>query len=51
MFNAKGFWDSLFALLDDLQQRGVIRGEYHQYIEEAKSLEELQRLIQEKAAV
>ncbi|MCR5077185.1 MAG: TIGR00730 family Rossman fold protein [Prevotella sp.] len=32
LYNMKGFWDSLIALLDDLQQRGMIRGDYHDII-------------------
>ena len=29
----KGFWNSLIALLDDLQKRNMIRGNYHDFIE------------------
>jgi uncharacterized protein (TIGR00730 family) len=47
LYNMKGFWDSLIALLDDLQARGVIRGDYHDMITAASTLEELQRLIGE----
>ena len=33
LYNMKGFWNSLIALLDDLQQRNMIRGDYHNFIE------------------
>ena len=40
--NVKGFWDSLIALLNDHQQKGMIRGEYHDYIE-IKSIDDFNR--------
>ena len=45
LYNMKGFWDSLIALLDDLQAKGMIRGEWRQHIKTADSLEEISRLI------
>ena len=33
LYNIKGFWNSLIALLDDLQKRNMIRGNYHDFIE------------------
>ena len=39
LYNINGFWDSLIACLDDLQARGMIRGDYHKYIKVADSLE------------
>ena len=41
----KGFWDTLISLLDDLQAKGMIRGDWRQYIKIANSLEELAGLI------
>lgn len=41
LYNMNGFWDSLIALLDDLTGKGMIRGDYHDYIDVADSLEEL----------
>ena len=41
LYNMKGFWDSLIALLDDLQAKGVVRGRWQDYIKEAKSLDEI----------
>ena len=44
LYNMKGFWDQLIALMDDLQARGMIRGEWHQYIKVASSLEDIKTL-------
>ena len=33
LYNMKGFWNSLIALLDNLQQHNMIRGDYHNFIE------------------
>lgn len=41
LYNINGFWNSLVSLLDDLQQRGMIRGDYSRHIRVADSLEEL----------
>ena len=41
----KGFWNHLVALLDDLQAKGMIRGDWHQYIKTADSLEEISQMI------
>lgn len=46
LYNIKGFWDSLVALLDDLTAKGVIRGDYHQQIKVAHSLEEIQQFVE-----
>ena len=45
LYNMKGFWNELIALLDDLQAKGMIRGNWRQYIKTADSLEEISRLI------
>ena len=45
LYNMKGFWDSLIALLDDLQVKGMIRGDWRQYIKTADSIEEISRLL------
>ena len=45
LYNMKGFWNSTIALLDDMQEKGMIRGDWHDYIEVANSSEELQKLI------
>jgi len=45
MMDMKGFWNELIALLDDLQQKGMIRGNWRQYIKPADSLKEISRLL------
>ena len=35
LLNAGGFWDSLVALLDDLQRKGMVRGEWRSIIKVA----------------
>ena len=39
LYNMKGFWDSLIQLLDDLKQKGMIRGDWRDYIKTADSIE------------
>lgn len=41
LFNMGGFWNSLIACLDDLQQRGVIRSQWTDHIRVASSFDEL----------
>lgn len=45
LYNITGFWNALISLLDDLQQRGMVRGEWHDYIKVANSLDELATLV------
>ena len=45
LYNMKGFWDSLIALLNDLQSKGMIRGDWQQYIKKADSIEEISHII------
>ena len=45
LYNLKGFWNPFIQVLDDLQQKGFIRGDYHDSIEIASSLEDIQRII------
>lgn len=44
LYNMKGFWNSLIALMDDLEQKGMIRGDWRNMIAVANNLEELKRL-------
>jgi hypothetical protein len=46
LYNMKGFWDGLVALLDDLQSKGVVRGDWQDYIKTAESLDEIARFIE-----
>ena len=45
LWNMKGFWNSLIACMDDLQQKGVIRGDWRNGIKVANSLEEVISLL------
>ena len=45
LYNMKGFWDSLIAMLDDLLAKGMVRGDWRQYIKTADSIEEISRLF------
>lgn len=45
LYNIEGFWDSLVALLDDLQAKGMIRGNYTEYIQVANNMDELRQLL------
>lgn len=45
LYNMKGFWDTAIQMLDDLQQRGMVRGDWRSYIQVANSLEGLISLI------
>ena len=45
LYNMLGFWDATIAMLDDLQQRGMVRGRWHDYICVANSLQEIASLI------
>ena len=45
LYHMKGFWDALINLLDDLKTKGMIRGDWRQYIKTADSIEEISQLI------
>lgn len=45
LYNMKGFWNVTIAMLNDLQQRGMIRGDWHEMIQVADSLEDIQTLL------
>ena len=47
LYNMKGFWNSLIAMLDDLQAHGVTRNPWRNYIEIADNLNEIARLLSE----
>lgn len=46
LYNMKGFWNSLISLMDDLSRKGMIRGNWHDMIEVANDIGELQRMIE-----
>jgi predicted Rossmann-fold nucleotide-binding protein len=41
----KGFWNDMIALLEHLQQQGLVRGQWRDYIAVANNLKELTELI------
>ena len=41
LWNMKGFWNSLIACLDDVQQKEVIRGDWRSGIKVANNIEEV----------
>lgn len=45
LYNMEGYWDTLIALLNDMQQRGTIRGDWHSIIQVAHSLDDIKALI------
>ena len=45
LYNIGGFWNTLIALFDDLEQRGMIRGHWKDYICVANCFDELTAMI------
>jgi uncharacterized protein (TIGR00730 family) len=45
LYNMKGFWNGMIAMLDDLQARGVIRQQWQDWIAVANSLEDIELLL------
>ena len=45
LYNMKDYWNPLIAMLDELQSKGMIRGNWRDYIKTADSIEEISRLI------
>ena len=45
LYNMKGFWNDLLTLLDNLQQRGMVRGNWRDYIAVANNLDEIRELL------
>lgn len=46
LYNINGFWNSLVALLDDLQHQGMVRGDYHRHIAVVDTIEQLQESLE-----
>lgn len=44
-FNINGCWDALTTLLDDLQQRGLMRGSWRSHFIVAGSLDDIQKAL------
>ena len=45
LWNMKGFWDSLINCMDDLQQKGVIRGQWLNYIFVVSNITEIEQKL------
>lgn len=45
LYNTNGFWNSAIAMLNDMQKRNMIRGDYHEFIKSVKNIEELKNDI------
>ena len=45
LWNMKGFWDSLINCMDDLQQKGVIRGQWQNCIFVVSNLTEIEQKL------
>ena len=45
LYNMKGFWNALIALMDEQKQKGMIRGNWHNMIEVADNFEQLKQLL------
>ena len=45
LYNMKGFWNPLIAFLDDLNAKGMIRGNWRDIIKTADSIEEIGLMI------
>ena len=45
LWNMKDFWDSLINCMDDLQQKGVIRGQWKDYIFVVSNLTEIEQKL------
>lgn len=45
LYNMKGFWDSLVHLLDDLSDKGMVRGRWQEYVCVANTLEEINEAL------
>ena len=46
LYNMKGFWNSTIALLDDMAEKSMIRGDWRDVIEVADNLEELKAIVE-----
>ena len=46
LYNMKGFWSSTIALLDDMAEKSMIRGNWRDVIAVADNLEELAKLCE-----
>jgi uncharacterized protein (TIGR00730 family) len=45
LYNINDFWHQLVLLLDDMQAKGMVRGNWHDYIAVANTLEEIEVML------
>lgn len=45
LYNMYGFWDSLIAMMDDLQAKGALRGDWHDGIKVVSNLDEIRDFL------
>ena len=45
LYNMKGYWDGLTAILDGMQQRGFVRGAWREHIKVAGSIGEIEKIL------
>lgn len=45
LYNIHGFWDKTIEMLDDMQARGFIRGQWSDYIQVADSFDALKKIL------
>ena len=45
LYNMKGFWNNLLTLLDNLQQLGMVRGNWRDYIAVANNLDDIKEIL------
>ena len=46
IYNIHGVWNSLIAMLDDLAQKGMVRGEWKRHIVVANTFDEVKRAVE-----
>ena len=47
LYNISGFWNSLIAMLDDLDRQGMVRGNWKRHIKVATSLQDIIDILNE----
>ena len=45
LYNINGFWNGTIAMLDDLQQQGMVRGRWRDYICVANNIDEIAAIL------
>ena len=45
LYNIHGFWDKTIEMLEDMQARGFIRGQWSDYIQVADSFDALKKIL------